>query len=371
MCQSLGPRTIELDSANTRRFDVMRGVAAIVVLLAHAAQAFAWRLYGAGSYLDMTSGWGARFAVLAFFLLSGRLITASIATNIKRNGAFDSMDYFLSRIARLYPPLLFAIALVLGVVAIIQIFGLPGFDGTALGTLRPSGMSFTAGELFKCLLLYDGMTGVDGPLWTLYIEAKLYVAAAGFSMLLSCHRTAIRLAGLVLVLLVLWTGPNHYRFWFFAIVWCLGALTNIRAASNPYAFVSIWSAVALACVLMSVPVDYIDRPAGTLVQILGCAAIAYTLLVHDWAEIDFPSWLGRTGDFSYTLYVSHFPILALLLSLSLAIAPSSAVVAGIAALLSIALALLIAIIAARSLEQPRKFKQALNQWLTVKISWVA
>ncbi|OKO68560.1 hypothetical protein AC629_42040 [Bradyrhizobium sp. NAS80.1] len=54
-------------------------MAAIIVPVAHTAQCFVWRLYGAGSYLEMASGRAARFAVLAFFLLSGRLITASIA----------------------------------------------------------------------------------------------------------------------------------------------------------------------------------------------------------------------------------------------------------------------------------------------------
>lgn len=87
--------------ADTRRFDVIRGAAAIVVVVAHTAQCFVWRLYGAGSPWEMASGWAARFAVLAFFLLSGRLITASIAANIKRNGSFDPIDYLFSRMARL------------------------------------------------------------------------------------------------------------------------------------------------------------------------------------------------------------------------------------------------------------------------------
>ena len=162
-----------MDRKNTLRFDATRGVAALVVLVAHVAQTFAWRLYGDGSWFEMALGWAARFAVLVFFLLSGRLIVASIASNVRRNGYFDATDYLLSRVARLYPPFLFAISLAVGVVAIVHIFGLPGANGTPLGSLRASGLHFTTSEIVRSLLLYNGMTVVDGPLWTLYIEVKL------------------------------------------------------------------------------------------------------------------------------------------------------------------------------------------------------
>jgi len=129
----------------------------------------------------MAFGWSARFAVLVFFLLSGRLITASIASNIRKGKYFDSADYFLNRVCRIYPPLLFAIFLVMAVVAVVHLFALPGANGSQLGTLRASGLWFTPTELVQSILIYDGLTIVDGPLWSLYVEVKLYIVAGGIA----------------------------------------------------------------------------------------------------------------------------------------------------------------------------------------------
>ncbi|WP_354100494.1 acyltransferase [Bradyrhizobium sp. S3.9.2] len=340
-------------------FDVVRGVAAIVVLGAHVAQAFLWRLYGAGSWADMASGWAARFAVLAFFLLSGRLIVASIGSNIRRNGSFDPIDYLLNRIARLYPPLLFAIVLTVAVVVTIQLFGLPGSKGSSLGTLRASGISLRLTELVQSLLLYNGLTIADGPLWTLYIEVKLYIAAAGGAMLTFGRNLAARAIGCALVLFAVWTGIDHHRFCFFAVIWCLGAFTNLPGARNPGIFLAASTAAVALCYMTPGYSDYIDGSFGTLAQAIGCAGIAYGLLVWNGEGFDFPAWLVKTGDFSYTLYVTHFPILALALSISLAISDKSFVVAGLAAFLASAAALVLSVCAASRLEDTAAFKRAL------------
>ncbi|MFL6812776.1 MAG: acyltransferase family protein, partial [Bradyrhizobium sp.] len=130
-----------MEHAGNTRFDVARGLAALVVFVAHLNQIFIWRFFQPVSWMEMVSGWAARAAVLVFFLLSGLLITKSIISNIKRNGYFEPTDYLLNRIARLYPPLLFAVLLTVVVVSVIHFLGLPGSTG-ALGAVRPSGVSF-------------------------------------------------------------------------------------------------------------------------------------------------------------------------------------------------------------------------------------
>ncbi|OKO68559.1 hypothetical protein AC629_42035 [Bradyrhizobium sp. NAS80.1] len=104
--------------------------------------------------------------------------------------------------------MIFAVVLILATVAIVQAFGLPGSNGTPLGTVRASGLSFSVTELAKCLLLYDGMTVVDAVVDALHRGETLRGGRRG------CHaglRAVSRLIGAALVLAVIWTGPVHHR----------------------------------------------------------------------------------------------------------------------------------------------------------------
>lgn len=305
----------------------------------------------------MVSGWSARAAVLVFFLLSGLLITKSIVSNIKHNGYFEPFDYLLNRIARLYPPLIFAIILAGAVVAAVHVFALPGSSGP-LGTVRPTGISITPGELIRALLLYDGLAEADGPLWTLYIEVKFYIAAMGIALLVCGRSRSDRIAGAALVVVAVWLGLGLYKFWFFAMIWTLGAAANVTAVKRPAVFLPIALAVTLFGYFYRAPYnDYVDNKTGLAIQAAGCAAVVYALLLTPWLEFHFPNWVRKTGDFSYTLYVAHFPVLALGLSISLWISDASLTLAIVSAMLSAVVAMAVAIIAARKLEDVPKYKQ--------------
>jgi peptidoglycan/LPS O-acetylase OafA/YrhL len=70
------------------RFDVARGISALVVFASHLTQVFVWPFLVAASWVDVLSGIAAREAVLLFFLPSGLLITKSIMANVERYGYF-------------------------------------------------------------------------------------------------------------------------------------------------------------------------------------------------------------------------------------------------------------------------------------------
>lgn len=343
-----------------KRFDVARGLAALVVFVAHVSQVFIWRFLQPQSWLELVSGTAARAAVLVFFLLSGLLITRSIATNIKRNGFFEPFDYLLNRIARLYPPFIAALALAVLVVWIVIRFNLPGAH-SPLGTLRPDGLTYSYPELVKSLFLIDGMTVADGPLWTLYIEAKMYVIAMGAAMIFRGSSISSRIMGLTLAGAAVWLGLDLYKFWFFAMTWVLGALANIPALNRPAVFLT----VAIVAILLgysypSTYIDYLDNKVGLAVQAAFCAVAAYTLLLKSWAEFKFPNWLQDTGKYSYTLYVAHFPLLALGLSTSLMIDEQSMASAILFATISAAATLAIVFFSAKWLEDVPRYKRLLE-----------
>src|SRR3954447_3264988 len=345
-----------MEHAGNTRFDVARGLAALVVFVAHLNQIYIWRFFQPVSWMEMVSGWAARAAVLVFFLLSGLLITKSIISNIKRNGYFEPTDYLLNRIARLYPPLLFAVLLTVVVASVIHFLGLPGSTG-ALGTVRPSGVPFTFTELARALMLYDGMTEANGPLWTLYIEAKLYVAAMGIAMAVRGGSMPSQITGLALVASAVWLGLDLYKFWFFAMVWTFGASANISAMKRPAVFLPVVLAVIFLGYVYDAPyADYVDNKIGLTVQAAGCALAVYVLLLNSWAEFKFPKWLTETGDFSYSLCVAHFPLLIIGLSLSLSNNDRSLPLAMATAFLSAVSSLAVVIISANWLEDVPRFR---------------
>lgn len=223
----------------------------------------------------MVSGWAARAGVLVFFLLSEMLITKSIISNVRRNGYFEPIDYLLNRIARIYPPFLFALVLKFSVLWIINHFSLPGSAGSVLGEVRPNGISFDGyRELVKSVLLIDGMTAADGPLWTLYIEVKFYFVAMGIAMALRGSSLRTRITGIALIAWAIWLGLDLYKFWFFAMIWALGAAANIRSMRSLKLFVPAAVLVTLAGYFYrGADSDYIDYKLGVAMQALGCALV--------------------------------------------------------------------------------------------------
>jgi peptidoglycan/LPS O-acetylase OafA/YrhL len=117
----------------------------------------------------------ANYAVVGFFFLSGALICDSILKNFKRNGRFEWLEYLISRIARIYPSLFAAIIL-----ATIYYFIIGSHS------LLIPGDKYVARELYSItfldvqqalLMLEPGMFSVNGSLWSLFIEWRLYMWA--------------------------------------------------------------------------------------------------------------------------------------------------------------------------------------------------
>lgn len=299
------------------QFDMLRGTAAMAVLIAHAMQVLLARLLGPEHTAMLIAETVARHAVLVFFLLSGHLITQSIVANLRRNGELDVVSYLSARLARIYPPLIGSILVVLAVWAVIHGLGLHGsVSYRTPGDLYVAREAFavTASDVMNALLIRGGMLEANGPLWTLYIEARLYVAA----MLIAMAGPGWRLcwpAGAV-ALLARWSRTD-VSFAFFAVIWTLGAMTAIRPKWPLPIVVPSLGLFALGVVSPRLlhPDDTMSPWISYGVQFAFCLAYAAVMFRR---EIRSPAILARTGDFSYSLYLIHYPLLLLCLSLTYA-----------------------------------------------------
>jgi len=359
-----------MQASHQNKFDLLRGIASIAVLVPHIAAVFLYRLIGSDHPIASTAGTVARHAVLVFFLLSGYLITLSIFVNVQRNGRFNVAEYLTARVARIYPPLLGAIGIVLAAFAIIHGLGLPGAEHYGLpGDLYAARDRFTvsAKDVLFALLMHNGMLEADGPLWSLCIEFNLYIAALFAALAVTASTAKRRLVtAAAAIAWVAWWIRADSQFVFYLAIWALGASLCIWRAllARPIVAKSFsvlaWTSLGIYLALLFLAPGWlvIDKPghwASFGLQFIACVGYAYVLFVPTWGERP-PRWLARSGDYSYSLYVIHFPILLLILSLTQTWMGSSLTRACIVAALSGVIAIAASSVFSTFFENQRLFR---------------
>ena len=309
---------------------------ALVVCISHGLILLAPNVSGA---VKDVSAVAARAAVLVFFVISGFVISLSVRRNADRNHGFSPGAYASARSLRILPPLMVAYGIVL---------------------LAATGIAGRAIDFSSLLLCFASLgtrgsltAGIDDPLWTLQYEIQLYVLA-GLSMF-GLARRKVWPFGAALIYLALgfrpWYAGHITAQAAFAFAFVAGWFVNRRAI--------LWRRPIGAALLAGGAVPFFAFPLGhsaaslsldslvVLTQMIFAAGCA--LLLPDLGRWNTP--LRRTGDYSYTLYIIHFPLFLLIGSQLGASAPI-AIVGMIAVWLSAALL-------SPMIERPKEQKQAL------------
>lgn len=297
--------------------DGLRGVAAQVVCLAHAA---AFQL-PQGSAPVALLGWLARVAVIIFFVISGYAIAVSIA-RIRRDhdGGFDLRVYAAHRLARIYPPYLACLALVWTVAALLPPEALAARD-------VPAGGMPGLDEILRALVFVNGredlVTRLNGPLWSLRIEVVLYALAA-CAALAADGRGSFRATALVMGAVL--AAGVAWRLYFglpAMLLFAAGALASFVWRSGRFRLSTDGAALVLvgAVALGAIPVARYDllelttfSGAGTLIQLavgLATAVFIAKLARQEGVAGRLLARAGPLGSFAYTLYVVHVPLLLL------------------------------------------------------------
>jgi peptidoglycan/LPS O-acetylase OafA/YrhL len=226
---------------------------------------------------------------------------------------------------------------------------------------------FTVSELWHALLMQSGMTIIDGPLWTLYIEVKIYFIAMSAALVAFGRNTLYKVIGVLLALAGLYAIRGDYSWGLFATAWLVGsAATAVRNTSRTRQFALIAAAlIGLTLVFGPFRVSNVmDSGPNKVLQILCCLVYAQVLLISDGLELDYPNAVRRSGDFSYTLYVVHVPILLLCLSLSLPLIGASWILSMIAQTCGVILAICVAAVLAPTLEDTPLYRGLIRRTWT-------
>ena len=288
-------------------FDFMRFVAATLVVYSHSFPLqgnYGKEIFARWSGSQFSGG---ELGVAIFFAMSGYLVTAS-----QRNSA-NVLQFLSKRALRILPAL--------AVVVLLTVFVL----GPLLTTLSPSAyfrhpstreylwnsvlwVHFTLPGVFADVPYPDS---VNGSLWTLPIEASMYlaVAALGFAGLLKRSWLPAGLVALVAMFAYiqshgslqqvnLWKIGQLKECIKFGIYFFAGATLYLFDRNIPW---RAWIAIALLIGWIAA----VGTPLGVYFMF---AALPYCTLYIARASFAPIADFGRYGDFSYGIYIYAFPI---------------------------------------------------------------
>ena len=321
---------------NLKALDSLRGLLAVYVVAGHAR----WLLWTGNSewssgshplWQDLLAKSSALFrygheAVMGFFVLSGFFIhlRASQDFNRSQTVGFDVAKYAQRRVHRLLPP--YALALVVTVA--LDVIGRRLFPALYLGqcgddllTSSFTRMGYDAASVVPAMLLLPSSLGqhfgTNGPLWSLAYEVvyyALYPVWLGIRIRYGTRAFAILPLVVIIGATLLDAWPalvlSHYS------VWLTGAMlaeivTSQRGSSATPARLVMVAAAAFGLHHLpwakQLPVEL------ALAAVYGGALVWMAALLPDsvtaWQPV---KWLEYFGVRSYTLYVVHFPWLALI-----------------------------------------------------------
>lgn len=324
----------DLRRLQDNNFDLLRFLFAFVVFLVHARV-----LSGVQEFAIFSRYLSSDIAVKAFFVVSGFLIFMSYENSRSISG------YFSKRIRRIYPAYVFVI---LASVLLGGVFSNVGWrDYLSLPLLK----YLAANLLFMNFLqpdlpgLFQGnaVQAVNGALWTLKIEAMFYLlvplAVMSFARLGRLPMLVALYAGSVIYSAVMGglavkTGSGLYLELQRQLP---GQLCYFVAGAAGYYYFQHLSRHAVLLTMASVAAFILqDWLPWAAVQPLALGM----LVVYAACIVPSLGNFGRYGDFSYGVYIVHFPILQGLIAYgSVGSAPWEALLAAIALVITAAILL--------------------------------
>ncbi|MGZ3273573.1 MAG: acyltransferase family protein [Caulobacteraceae bacterium] len=291
-------------------FDALRAAAALLVMFSHVRDVFLtdWRPgFGPAAWIFYNLTSFGHPAVIVFFVLSGFWIT-KVVVERQAAGTWTWGGYLLDRLTRLWVVLI--PALCLGAAADWMTFRVlhfppPGFGAHSIPPDVESHLSptwFVANAVFLQGLFAPAF-GSNGPLWSLANEFWYYLCFPALHIAVTTRRASVPVVlalGAALLFRPLLPG---------FVCWLCGSALYL--ASRRYgALTTPWASLAwipFAALLV------LDRNSGSGARDV---ALAFACVLPFWQARDWGFGKGAAvaaygASSSFSLYVVHFPLLAL------------------------------------------------------------
>jgi peptidoglycan/LPS O-acetylase OafA/YrhL len=312
--------------------DGIRIVSSIIVFMAHACQIFLVPKLGAGSITQFVAGQLASYSVVIFFMLSGYMVTNSIFNNNAKNGNFSIKKYWKDRLFRLYPPLIFAILLSIFIYLIIKFFHMHGSISFKLPgdlELARDSIQYSFAEIMQSLFFLQGLINysmfMNGPLWSLGDEFFLYLVASCVAIIFFNKSKIIPFIIIILFFSTVFESGHLKTSAYLYFMWGVGACFSIvqnrlnvffTKKINLGVFIALFTMILSILILKRFKIPTVNYEFLSYFSIVQSSTLL--LIIFSFRSIS-SNWqykiekifekITPKKDFTYTLYVIHFPIL--------------------------------------------------------------
>lgn len=286
-------------------FLLLRIIAALAVIYGHS---FALTNADGARDIFVRAGWpmySGDIAVAMFFVISGFMVSGSYLAR------HDLFEFAKARLLRIVPA--FALVLVICACVIGPLMTTLGareyFRDPAVAEYVFKNLRFSSDMAWQLPGVFQGQVrdGINGSIWTLSAEMRMYVATAAFGVfgLLSNRRLGKLVLGALLWLGIVHPGyfPLHQEWFRLAGFFTLGILVQLHKERLQ---------VRHSAMLMLVFLVYISMRTQSA-HFLFALCLAYFCF---WFAYRVPAWrrLERWGDPSYGIYLWGWPVQQLLVS---------------------------------------------------------
>lgn len=320
-----------------KKLDYFRGLFATLVVFAHAYQILLLPLiYDKNSLILKLVQFISAYSVVGFILISGYSIASSLHSNyLKNKGRINIKEFLEKRINRIFPPFLLSIIVVVFVVFFIHYFSLNGSETYLLPDSKyvPREQAKYDWELIiynllflNCFIPEIKNITMNGPLWSLNFEVYFYVLLSTFSLFFINYKlnnlqkkiSIFIFVGIVCLQLFL----NNKQFLYLLIVFFIGALAYYISYYKKYNILNLKKIFFMISIVLLVflifKVHYFSPYTSQGYKIMILISIAMVLFYSIYVSknnLYFENFFYSISKYSYTLYLIHFPLLLLVLSL--------------------------------------------------------
>ena len=294
--------------------DLLRGLAALEVLLAHARTLFFENIaLGSPSLMKRIFYYATGFshqAVMIFFVLSGFLISRNIHFNANR---FRVKDYAIDRLVRLWIVVIPALILT-WIADRVSLTHFPLHANEWISAKSTGLLPFT-GNLFFLQTILVPTFGSNTPLWSLSNECWYYIMFPLLYFAVIGKKMNVRLALLISVCAIGTFVGNDILM--YLLIWSLGFLIvllrerfgplsgrNLRLLLLPLLLLWIWM-INYTRTGGAIGFGY-DLATGALT-----AALVYCGISSEVKNLFLTKIAGFFSSISFTLYAFHMPLLVL------------------------------------------------------------